>query len=237
MDEHARTTRFSDVAFNEAAARHVRVNLLIKPVYPGDPRQLSSRFLGWAGSQKLVLEAATKQNGQKVFLPTGWNLGLGFAVGNLFMQAQSAVCGQTLHLVRPGRRIDAILIAKPDKVVSIARRKEIRYEVETPHLTTASIWQERELMESEQLTCRDGRVINWSASGLGIRLAAPLPFSPDTPVILRIEGLQDRTCRFYRGLFRHCSQLEPQFWVAGFGDVEEIIPGQCYPLIERLSAC
>jgi hypothetical protein len=235
MEEFPRQTSFAEVAFAEAAARRVRVNCIIKPVHEDDPRQLASRFLAQPTPERLILAAATKPNGQKVFLPTGWKLGLGFAVGNLFMQAQATVLGQILFSARPGRRIDAIEIGKPDKVVSITRRREIRYEVEDPHLTCATVWCEAALFETGPGVGRQGRVVNWSDTGLGICVPAEIPFPADTPVILRVQNLREKTCRYFRAHFRHCTHDYHQGWLAGFADVAEIAPGECFPLIERLA--
>ncbi len=235
MEENPRQTSFAEVAFAEAAARRVRVNCIIKPVHEDDPRQLASRFLAQPVPDRLILEAATKPNGLKVFLPAGWNLGLGFAVGNLFMQAQATVLGQVLFPTRPGRRIDAIEVTRPDKVVSITRRREIRYEVEDPHLTCATVWCEDDLSEADSAVGREGRVVNWSDTGLGVCVPAEIRFPCDTPVILRVENLREQTRRYFRARFRHCTHDYQQGWLAGFAGVTEIAPGECFPLIERLA--
>ena len=230
-----RQTSFAEVAFHEAAARKVRLNLLIKPVREDDQRQLASRFLAMADRSHAVLATPTKPNGDKVFLPLGWQLGMGFAVGNLFIQARASVEAHTQHPVYPGRKVDALVIRCPQKVTSITRRQEVRYDVDDPHLTSASVWLEQELLEGLHEIHREGRVLNWSESGFGIHLPAPVPFEPGAAVVLRVEGLRGTGCTFYRGAFRHCSAHHGGGFLIGFGEVSEITPGQCYPIMETLS--
>jgi hypothetical protein len=235
MTEGHETTRFEEVVFHEAAARRVRVNLLVKPVRPDDDRRLTSRVLGLSDKGELILAAPTKPCGEKIFLPAGWGLGLGLAVGNLFVQARSEVLGHCQYRLRPPRRVDAILAETPEKVVSVTRRQEVRYDVDPSQYASAAVWLEQELLTGETQRMREGRVDNWSESGFGVKLPGPLPFEKGRRVVLRIEGLRGRTCQFYTGVLRHCTAVEGGWHLAGFGEIELLRPGQGFPLIRAIT--
>lgn len=226
---------FEQVVFHEAAARRVRINLLVKPVRPQDDQRLTSRILGISREGHLVLAAPTKPDGHKAFLPPEWGLGLGLAVGKLFVQARSRVIEHCQWRLATPRRVDALLAQMPEKVVSVARRQEVRYEVDPAQYASAAIWLEEELLADKSHRMREGRVANWSKSGLGVRLAAALPFEPGQRVVLRIEGLRGRTCQFYTATLRHCTKQGQGEYLAGFGDVETLGPGQGYPLIHAIT--
>jgi hypothetical protein len=229
------TLTFEQVVFHEAAARRVRINLLVKPVRPDDEQRLTSRILGISGAGHLVLATPTKSSAQKTFLPLDWGLGLGLAVGKLFVQARSRVLEHCQWRISAPRRVDALLAEMPEKVVSVARRQEVRYEVDPAQYASAAIWLEAELLARKSHRMREGRVANWSNSGLGVRLAAALPFQPGQRVVLRIEGLRGRTCQFYTATLRHCTGQGEAEYLAGFGEVETLGPGQGYPLIHAIT--
>jgi hypothetical protein len=236
MTQRHETTQFEQVVFHEAAARRVRVNLLVKPVRPDDDKRLSSRVLGLDRQNRLILAVPTKPCGKKIFLPIGWGLGLGLAVGNLFVQSRSEVLGHCQYLLHPPRRVDALQAQMPDKVVSVTRRQEVRYDVDPARLASAAVWLEQELLEQGAYRMREGRVDNWSESGFGVRLPAALPFESGSRVVLRIEGLRGRTCQFYTAQLRHCTPVASGEYLAGFGEVQPLNPGQGYPLIRAIAA-
>jgi len=232
---HEGAMSFEQVAFNEAAARRVRVSLMLRPVHAGDPGQLSSRFLGTASAWQIVLATPTGPGGRKVFLPDGWSVGMGFAVGNLFIQAHSTVEGHCQYSVHSTRRVDGLVVRRPERVTSVIRRRETRHEPPAGEFVTATVWPERGLLADEEPPRREGRLVNWSDSGLGIRLPSPLPLSPGEPVVVRIDGLGADPRRFCTGIFKHCTPIHEGGHLAGVGEVTELDPGQAVGIVEALA--
>jgi hypothetical protein len=226
---------FAEVSFLEAVGRRVQVTLVLKPVPPGRQGRLVSRFLGWQGADGLVLEVP-RANGAQVFVPIGWELGISFAVGRHFLQAMTTVREHCQFPLPPGARQDAVVVACPRKVLASNRRAECRKSFGPNDFVYASMWSMAPLDSGQSMQERGGRALNESASGLGIRTETPLPDPPGTEMLIRLERRGDSESRIVRGVLKHCSLDSEGFWLAGFGDVQELAPGDAVALTEAITA-
>ena len=104
---------FADAAILDAVGRKVRVDLVLKPVTASSPSRLISRFLGFLGDDRLAIEEPRTEKKEKVFLPSGWLLGMSFEADNMWLQTRTTVLDHCLFLVQPARRADALVVQKP----------------------------------------------------------------------------------------------------------------------------
>lgn len=234
MTERQRKS-FSQVAFVEAVARQARVYLVIRPIRPGSQSHLCSRFLGLDDHADLVLAAPETQTDQKkVFLPIGWDLAMSFRVGSFLLQAPTRVLGHCQHAQHATRRIDAILVQRPGKVTSLNRRREFRHPVDPSVRVAASVWLASELNAASRCGPRMGMLANRSTVGLGIRFDRKLPADIGSGVIVRLEDRSAESCVICQAVLKHCTPVPDGKWLAGFGDVVELAPGQAVPIMESL---
>jgi len=224
---------FSATSFVEAVARRARVDLVLKPVTPSSERRLISRFLGLHGGDGLVL-AVPQAKGRKVFVPTGWDLGMLFPVGGFALQARTTVLGHCQFRLRPSRRVDAIIIQRPSEILAINRRKHPRHDVDLSRPVRASLWVADRLAGGQASPTQVGQLRNWSEGGLGIEFPAELACDAGTETILRLEEPGSDQCRILRGVLAHCTQMSVSRWLAGFANVAELCPGEASRMIRSL---
>ena len=118
---------FTETAIQEAAARRTRVDLVIAPVTPHTPSRLISRFLGMDEAGDMVLAVPEARPGDKVFLPAGWQVGLAFELADLWMQSRTTVVGHCQFAIHATRRIDALAVAPPARILSCNERRKPRH--------------------------------------------------------------------------------------------------------------
>ncbi len=217
----------------EAVARRSRVYLILKPVTPETDKRLRSQFLGAAGPDRLVLDVPVAKD-HKVCVPVGWELGMAFPMGHFLLQARTTVLDHCQFQLYPTRRVDGLVVQRPTRILSINRRSQPRYEVDPSTYIVASLWPADSLAHGDQTAVRSGQLVNWSANGLGIKLAAELPFSPGIQMIIRLEKAGSDEWPIFQAILRHCTPQENGQWLAGFSDVGGVGPGQAVSTIESI---
>jgi hypothetical protein len=229
---------FSEVTIVEAIARLAGVCLVVRPLRPGPERRLSSRFLGMEADGKPILSvpAAEGPKNRKVFLPVGCDVGMVFQVGELLLQAVTRVVGHCHHQQYPSRRVEAIIVARPMKVTELSRRGNPRWEIDPSEQIAASVWAAQGLAPGSLVAPRLGQLVNWSADGFGVSLPKPLPCQAGTEMIIRLEGRRIREFPIYRGVLKHCTPRSDGQFLAGFGEVVELRPGQAVNVMESLAS-
>jgi len=221
-------------ALSEAVARRVRVDLVVDRITPGMERRLVSRFLGFRGPAQLVLDVP-RWGQRKVHVPEGCRMGLAFPVGASIVQARTVAVDHVQYPLYPTRRVDALVVERPQQIASVNRRRSARHEVPPERTITVALWPAEELTGGSSVHPRIGRVKNYSEGGLGILFPAFLPLAVDTAVVLRLEETGMDECRICRARFRHSTWLGEGEWLAGFADVEEVAPGQAAALMKNLA--
>lgn len=232
---HPHVRSFAEASFLEAVARRVRVDLVLKPVSLGGQKRLITRFLGLQGIDRLILDVPSG-NGRKVFVPSGWRVGMAFSMGPYFLQAPTTVIETCQYPLYKNRRVDALIVERPVHIVASNRREHPRHQIDPKVYIFVSLWPARSLAAGEPVPPRTGRLLNRSEGGFGIRLEAPLGCDAGTEMILRLE--QGRADEFpvFRAILKHHTQDADGLWLAGFGDVTELEPGQAAALIEAIAA-
>jgi len=229
-------TSFAHMSVLEAAARRLRVDLVLKPVTPGTDTRLRSRFLGIRNPDRLVLAVPQTRRGKKVFVPNGWDLGIGFELEDQWLQARTTVVGHCLYPVHATRRVDGLMVQRPDEILSRSPRRKPRCEVDPSRLVTATLWAVECLESTNFATQAVGRILNWSETGLGVRLSARPPLRAGMEVLVRLETEDTEETPIYRGVLKHCTAHETGTWLAGIGEVTHVQPGEALTLAEFLAA-
>lgn len=227
------STSFAHVSFLEAVARRSRVDLILRPGDSDNPSRLSSRLLGFQGDDLLAMEIP-KLNDHKVFVSPQEQIGMAFSVGPFFLQATTTVVSACQYPLRADQRVDALLVERPGKIIAADRRERPRNRTTPDVCVMVSLWPSLTLATRQPPMPSWGRLLDYSQNGLGIRLEAPLPYEVGTEMILRFE--QDKADEFpiSRAILKHQTK-ENGFWVAGFGDVCELAPGEAHMVIEAIA--
>ncbi len=234
-----RSTSFTEVALVEAVARMASVYLALRPVPPSRHRRLTSRLLAFDVYGDLVL-AVPAAGEEKVFIPEGWDVGLFFSVGEFMLQALTQVAGHSFHRVDANRRVDALIVRRPERLVSINQRSEVRQEVS--QYVPVTLWPTEPSGEGSVCSgppllgppC-SGLLTNRSHNGLGTLLQSELPFRPGTNVLVRLEDPAATTAELFRAILKHCTPQIGGGYLAGLGDLTELGPGQAVELVRTLT--
>jgi hypothetical protein len=228
---------FTEVTLVEAAARRARVDLVIKPVTPGGDRRLISRFLGIPGAGRLALAPPQTVRGKKVFLPVDWQVGMSFDLADIWFQATTNVLEYGMFQQYATRRVDALIVKQPTKLISSRnRRQRPREQVDPAKPFLAAIWSAEDVADTKHKPLQVGRLHDWTEGGLGVRLAEPLALGVGERVIVRLDRALTGESVFVWGTFRHCTPTETGIWLAGFGEATNVRPGEAVSLMEFLSA-
>jgi len=222
---------FTEVTFIEATARRLPVVLMLDPVVPKGPRRLSSRFLGMEGTGRIALAPPVDIAGGKAFLPVGWNLGMSFELGDTWFQARTTVVGHVMYPQFPTRRVDALVVEQPEKVLSRNRRKAPRHKTDPARPFAATIWSAGRKDGEALAALHAGRLYDWSEFGLGVLLGEPASLDVGEQGVIRLERASTDECTLLRGMLRHCTSVEAGRWLAGFGNVESVPPGEMVDLM------
>ena len=228
---------FSEVTFIEAAARRLPAVLVISPVRPGGERRLMSRFLGMAGAGRLALAPPENAKGEKVFLPMGWQVGLSFELGDIWFQATTTVLEHSMFAQFPTKRVDAVVVAQPRKVLSTNRRQAPRHRADPAKPFSATIWPGAYAGNDQLQPLQAGKLYDWSREGLGVVLARPLELESGERAVIRMERARTDECIVVWATLRHCNTLEDtDQWLAGFCDVAPVGPGEAVELMAFMAA-
>jgi hypothetical protein len=227
---------FAEVTFIEAAARRLRVDLILTSVLPKGERRLISRFLGLDSPRRIILAPPETAGGKKVFVPAGWVMGMSFDLANVWFQATTTVLEHCMFQQSPTRRVDALAVEQPNKLLSANRRGSPRQQVDAGRTVFATIWSAQRVTDEDLATLAAGRLQDWSPTGLGVRLGQPLDLATGQGAVICLENPADNGSIFLRGLLRHCTPLGDGNWLAGFGDVAELRPGEALSLMSFLAS-
>ena len=121
-------------------------------------------------------------------------------------------------------------------MTELRQRKQPRWEIDPADQVAVSLWPAETLASGAPTTPRTGYVVNRSAEGLGVRLCQALPLPIGTEMIVRIESRGPRESLIHRGVLKHCTPMVDGQFLAGFGEVVELGPGQAVAIMESLAA-
>jgi len=232
----AQARSFSEITFIEAAARRTRVGLVLTPVTPGGPKRLISHFLGIAGEGRLVLATPETIKGKKVFVPPGWRVGLAFELGGFWFQAATDVLEHGMFQRYAIRRVDALIVRQPERLKSSPNRRDRpRQQADPTKPFLATIWSEEDVEQTRHDPLGVGRLQDWSETGLGVNLAKPLTLAAGRRAIIRLDRAVTEECLFVWGTLRHCTPADGGIYLAGFGDVRNVGPGEAVSLMEFMA--
>jgi len=227
---------FAEVTLIEAAARRLRADLVMKPVTPDGETRLISRFIGVESPQRVILAPPVTARGRKVFVPDDWELGISFDLANVWFQAATRVIEHCLFYRSPTTRIDALAVAMPANLHSRNRRQSPRHDPPTDAATFATIWPVDRIEDENLAPLAKGRLQDFSATGLGVRLGEPIDLPTGMSAVICLETSSGNESAFLRGILRHCSPLGDGNWVVGFGDITGLEPGEAINLMTLLAA-
>jgi hypothetical protein len=228
---------FSEVSIMEAVARKVEVEVVINPGAGVPCSSATSRFLGMDEQGRLALRipVTAQDPPQKQPIGVGRDVGLLFAVGEYVFQADSTVLEHTSFPVTPVRREDALILRLPEHTQLLSKRVEPRFDIDPDRPVATRIWDWQQLAEGAEQGPRSGRLANWSASGFGVSTGGQLPMDIGDTVLVRVEQHRSSEYKLYQAVLKHLTRQSDGKWLAGFGHVNELRPGQATPLIEQLT--
>ena len=230
------TRPLAEVTFIEAVARHARVDLILSPVVADGERRLISHFLGREAPSRLILAPPKKADGQKVFVPVGWDLGMSFDLANVWFQATTTVLEHCMFRQSASHRVDALAVEHPTQRLSATRRGAPRRCADPARPFTAIIWSAERVVDARLSPLQVGMLQDWSATGLGARLRHPLGLAPGDRAIICLERVTGEESIFLWGVLRHCTATDDGYWLAGFGDLTDMRPGEAVDLMSFLAA-
>lgn len=226
---------FEEITFIEAAARHARADLVLDSVVPEGERRLISRFLGIENPRRIILAPPVTAEGKKVFLPAGWQVGMSFDLANVWFQATTTVIEYCMFQQSPTRRVDALAVEQPTKLISANRRSAPRYRTVQARQFFAKIWSADRLTDEKLDPLHAGKLQDWSQAGLGVRLREPANLTTGLGAVICLEDDAGTDSLFLRGVLRHCTPLGDGCWLAGFGEVADLRPGEALDLMNFLA--
>lgn len=216
---------FTETAVWEAATRRTRVDLVLDPVTPGTDSRLISRLLGLDDEGNIVLDVPKTSRDKKVFIPAGWQIGLAFELADLWMQSRSVVIGHCQYHLHPTRRIDALTVERPERIISCNERRKPRHRTAGAVSATvlATYGPDGHGPLPSDLV---GRLRNWSEDGMGLEFtdAHDLQLNCQLVIQVRIPALERAS--LFRGMVKHVTELAPGLSLVGIGEVEEALHSQ-----------
>ena len=228
---------FTETAVREAAARRTRVDLVLDPVTPDGERRLISRLVGINDDGNLILEVPKTTEGSKVFIPPGWQLGLAFELADLWMQSRSMVLGHCQFPVRPGRRVDALTVERPERILSCNQRKRARRSGHALKPVTATILPTcAHKHDRPPGPCLSATLRNWSDDGLGLQIDGPHTMEAGLVVLVRVRIPSLARSSLFTGVVKHVTTVAPGVSLVGVGEVREVPSDQGDPRV-RGAAC
>ena len=217
---------FVEVTFIEAAARRIRADLVMEPIVPGGERRLISRLIGVENPDRLVLTPPVTARGEKVFVPTGWELGISFDLANVWFQATTKVIEHCMFYQAPTRRIDALAVRMPEKLLEPEpppgpppsrrpRPAHVRDDlVGRPH------------RRRERRAPRHGQAPGLVGHRPGRSAEPPIDLPTGSETVICLNAHETGESQFVRATLRHCTPLGDGAWVAGFGDIAALRPAK-----------
>jgi len=219
----------------EAIARRVRVDLTVGPARKAGLRCLITRLLSLVEPDRLAMDIP-RDRGRKVHLANETELGLFFSLGGYRMQTRTKVVDHCQLALRPGHRVDSLVVGRPEKLLTSNRRRSVRHQVDPSRYVAALLWEAEALSDGRGGPASTGWLVNVSAGGLGIHVKAPLPVEAGEEMVVRLKEIGAGECRLLRATLKHCTANADGMYTAGLGDVVELGPGQAIAMIETILA-
>ncbi len=227
---------FVEIAVWEAVTRRTRVDLVLRSVTGRTDTRLISRFLGLPPDGLIALDVPRTTRGDRAFVPAGWEVGMAFDIAGVWLQARTTVAGHCQFPLRPTRRVDALLVRRPERILSANRRRRPRRRVDPSRPIRATVWPAGMGGPAPPEEAHAGWLIDSSDGGLGVGLAKPLRLEVGSPCYLRLAEPGAAECPLFRGRLRHCTPQDDGTWRAGFGEVSELGPGEAIGLLMSAAA-
>ncbi len=207
---------FAKVTINEAVTQRFRVDLVLKPVTPATDKRLMSRFLGTHSDEGIVLSVPWTKCSKKVFVPAGWDIGMAFELGGLWMQTRTKAVGHCQFPLHPTQRVDGLIVRQPTRILSIrpGRRKQ-RYKVNPSRPVAVTVWPAKDLEGVEAGPAQTGQLVDWSEGGLRVEFSEPPRLDVGTRLLIRFQTLPAKECPIMQGVVRHYTPGEKGFWQVG----------------------
>lgn len=219
----------------EAVARRARADLVLKPVTPKGQPRLISQFLLLRREGELVLAMPQSAANDKVFVPVGWQMGVGFEVGGYWHQGLTELIDHWQAPVHPCLRSDAIVIRAPAELISRPARSAGRITADPSKLIFVAMWLIAEAIEGRLAAFELGRVVDQSDGGMGLRLEREPRLAVSQAVAIVTHSAGQHNAWIGKGTVRHISPCGDGQWVTGLGDVRELAPGEFPALSEYLA--
>ena len=228
---------FNEVTFSEAIARRVRVDMALPATDGGeDDVQVVSQFLGIDGPGRLAMATPETLIGKKVFVSEGTGVNISFGLEDVCFRADTRVIEHSMFRRTRTRRVDALIVQQPDKLVMTNRRRHPRYRVDQSKVFLVTIWAGEDVSDIDaQPEGLAGRIQDWSQEGLGIMLEGRPAGEPGKKFILALDFTNRQERLFLWGVLRHCTAVDGGAWRAGFGDVTGVRAGEAVNLMELLA--
>lgn len=226
---------FAEVAFLEAIARRVRVDVIVSAIVSREDRRLVSHFLGVEGQGRIALAPPETIRGKKVYIPVDSGIGMSFELEDSWFQGTTTVLEHSMFRQSPTRRIDALIVEQPGELLSSNRRRKPRRKVDPSRPVLATIWPAAHVSEPKLEPLGTGSVYDWSETGLGIMLPKPLDVDVGRKVVIVMYTTRKDERIFVWGVLKHCSLREGGKWLAGFGEVTNVRAGEAVDFVEFLS--
>ncbi|MCL2700087.1 MAG: hypothetical protein FWE88_00155 [Phycisphaerae bacterium] len=217
----------------DAVARRCRVDVLARPILPGGPTRLLSHFLGQIDDHLVIAPPQTAE-GDKVFLPKDWELGLSFELESVWVQGRTAVRDHMFFPLHPGRWVDGVLLPRPRELVVRTNRRVARQRLRRNQIVIAELWTRGQAVD--ELTPHScGRVTDFTSDSLGIYLDQDIALPAQTELVIRLQRPGDAQSLQLRAHLRHCTRQPSGAWLLGLSAVGEITPGQRPELVRFLA--
>jgi len=215
---------FTETAVWQAAIRRTRVDLVLAPVTPHTDSRLISRLLGLDDEGNLVLDVPRTSRDKKVFIPDGWQIGLAFELADLWMQSRSVVIGHCHYHIHPTRRVDALTVEPPVRIISCNERRNRRHKTDPlKHVAVAVLATYGPDGHGPLPSRLTGRLRNWSEDGMGLEFIESHDLQPNCQLIVQVHIPALERASLFRGVVKHVTSLAPGLTLVGMGEVEEIV--------------
>jgi hypothetical protein len=225
---------FAETMLLEAVARRVRADLVVGSGRQTPNSRLISRFLGLEEPDGVVLEVPRTVDGELVYLPDGHRIGLSWQIADKFIQGTSEVIGHPQFLLKPPKRVDSLMVRRPEMAVLTNRRRETRHRLKRDETVRAELWLERDLLPGRFGPPHPGRLIDMSANGLGVALATPVTWEKGSKLLVGLRGGPPQSEGLYRAVLAYCITDKTYEWRAGLSSVQGVQPGELPALTEAL---
>ncbi len=225
---------FAETMLLEAVARRARADLVVGSGRQTPNSRLISRFLGLDEPEGIVLEVPRTVDGELVYLPDGHRIGLSWQIADKFIQGTSEVVGHPQFLLKPPKRVDSLMVRRPEMAVLTNRRQETRHRLRRDEIIRVELRLWRDVVSGRFGQPHLGHLIDMSAGGLGVATAIPITWEKGSKLLVRLQGGPPQSEGLYRAVLAYCIADETCQWRAGLSAVQGVQPGEVPSLTDAL---